>query len=140
MSPEQKKLVQQTWHQVAPASEIVSALFYDRLFDLDPEFRALFRNVDMERQREKLILALSSVILHLDDIEAYLPEIEALGRRHASYGVSEAHYESVGRALLSTLKSGLGEAWTEDVRAAWTAAYAAIAGVMRRGAAGSAAA
>ncbi len=131
MTPEQKRLVQQTWHQVAPAAEIVSALFYDRLFALDPKLRALFDGVDLQRQREKLILALSSVVLRLDELEALVPQIEDLGRRHAELGVSNTHYETVGAALLATLKTGLGEAWTEEVRDAWTVAYGAIADVMR---------
>ncbi len=51
--------------------------------------------------------------------------------RDAAYGVTDAHYETVGAALLWTLEKGLGTSWTQDAAAAWTAAYGFIAGVMQ---------
>jgi nitric oxide dioxygenase len=36
----------------------------------------------------------------------------------------------VGAALLWTLEQGLGDAFTPDVKAAWTEAYSALCGVM----------
>ena len=135
MSPDQKTLVQQTWHQVVPIADAASALFYERLFEIDPELRELFDGVDMESQRQKLIQALALVIGGLDEIEALVAEIAALGRRHAGYGVTHAHYETVGTALLSTLESGLGESWTDEVEAAWSAAYGFIADAMQSAAA-----
>jgi hemoglobin-like flavoprotein len=56
--------------------------------------------------------------------------VDELGRRHAGYGVKEAHYDSVGAALLWTLEQGLGEAWTPDVAAAWTDVYVLLSGIM----------
>ena len=49
--------------------------------------------------------------------------MQALGRRHAGYGVRPEHYDTVGAALLWTLEQGLGDAFTDDVRAAWAEAY-----------------
>ncbi len=131
MSPDQKTLVQETWHKVVPIADTASALFYERLFEIDPELRKLFDGVDMESQRQKLIQALALVIGGLDEIDELVGEIAALGRRHAGYGVTDAHYESVGAALLSTLETGLGDSWNLEVKAAWTEAYTFIADVMR---------
>ncbi len=131
MSPEQKALLQETWHQVVPIADTASALFYERLFEIDPELRQLFDGVDMESQRQKLVQALALVIGGLDEIDGLVAEIAALGRRHAGYGVTDAHYETVGTALLSTLETGLGDSWNTEVKAAWTAAYSFIADVMR---------
>ena len=39
---------------------------------------------------------------------------------------SAEHYPVVGGALLWTLEKGLGEAWTPEVAAAWTAAYGTL--------------
>jgi hemoglobin-like flavoprotein len=135
MSPDQKTLVQTTWDNVVPIADTASALFYQRLFELDPAVRTLFAGVDLESQRRKLIRALALVVGTLDDIEGLVPTIAALGRRHAAYGVVDADYETVGAALLWTLEEGLGDAWTADVAAAWAAAYAFVAGVMRGAAA-----
>ena len=49
--------------------------------------------------------------------------VMALGERHASYGVRDEHYETVGRALLWTLEAGLKNAFMFEVRDAWVAAY-----------------
>ena len=54
----------------------------------------------------------------------------ALAQRHVHYGVKEEHYGTVGQALTETLAAGLGTAFTPDVRAAWQAAYALLAGIM----------
>ena len=57
-----------------------------------------------------------------------------LGRRHADYGVTDAHYDTVGGALLWTLEKGLGSAFTPDVKAAWTTVYTVLATTMKAGA------
>jgi hypothetical protein len=58
----------------------------------------------------------------LDHLEALVPTIADLGRRHARYGVTDGHYETVRAALLWTLEQGLGSKWTPDVKAAWSGA------------------
>ena len=41
-------------------------------------------------------------------------------------------YDSVGTALLWTLERGLGPAFTDEVRDAWTEAYLLLSSVLRR--------
>ena len=94
----------------------------------------MFAGVDLEKQRQKLIHVLNVVVGALDRIEELVPTIADLGRRHVGYGVRDAHYDSVGEALLWTLEQGLGNAWTAEVKAAWAAAYALLSGVMREAA------
>ncbi len=115
MSPEQRQLVRDTWQQVGPIADTASALFYDRLFEIDPDIRTLFRHADMAGQRRKLVAAIGTVVDEIDRIDALIPMIAALGRRHAGYGVTDAHYDTVGAALLWTLEKGLGDAWTPAV-------------------------
>ena len=135
MTPEQKHLVRTTWQAVAPDADTAAQLFYDRLFAIDPTTRPLFRSVDMPAQRRKLIDTLTVVVADIDDLGSLVPTIEALGRRHAGYGVNDAHYDSVGAALLWTLEQGLGAAWTPAAKDAWVQAFGLLAGVMRRAAA-----
>src|SRR5215208_5961642 len=68
----------------------------------------------------------------LDDPDAMVPRLAALGRRHAAYGVHESHYATVGEALLHALGTTLGDALPADARTAWADAYALIGAVMRR--------
>lgn len=131
MSPEQKSLITSSWRAVEPIADQAATSFYERLFGLDPGLRALFRDSDMVAQRRKLITALRSVVAGLDDLDRVIPVLQSLGRRHAGYGVRDAHYDTVGRALLETLGQGLGSDWTPELEAAWTEAYALVSGVMR---------
>jgi hemoglobin-like flavoprotein len=129
MTPEQVGLVQQSFAKVAPISEQASVIFYDRLFEVAPSVRAMFPD-DMKEQRKKLMATLAVVVNGLTNIEAVLPAASALAKRHVSYGAKPEHYPVVGGALLYTLEKGLGEAWTPDVAAAWTAAYGTLSTYM----------
>jgi hemoglobin-like flavoprotein len=131
MSPEQKALVQENWRKLAPAADAVARLFYDRLFATDPTTRPLFGGADLTEQRRKLVQTLTVVVEGLDRLDALVPAVADLGRRHARYGVNESHYGTVGAALLWTLEQKLGAGWTPEVKAAWQGAYTVLADVMR---------
>ena len=130
MTPEQKAIIQETWRQVVPSADQAAALFYDRLFEIDPKLRSMFVGIDLTVQRQKLVQALAKVIHALDRFEDIAPDLRALGRRHAGYGVTEQHYDTVGCALLWTLERGLGKAWTNEAAEAWANAYGLIADTM----------
>jgi len=104
-------------------------IFYDRLFEVAPSVRPMFPD-DMTEQRKKLMATLAVVVGGLTNLEAVLPAASALAKRHVSYGAKPEHYPVVGGALLFTLEKGLGEAWTPQVAAAWTAAYGTLSGFM----------
>jgi hemoglobin-like flavoprotein len=135
MTPESKQLVKDGWARVEPISEVAAALFYGRLFELNPELRHLFRG-DMAAQGRKLMQTLTVVVRGLDRLDDLLPAVEALGRRHGAYGVHDAHYETVEQALLWTLERSLGEGFTPEARDAWVQAYELLATVMKRASAG----
>ena len=129
MTPEQITLVRESFAKVVPIGEQAAALFYDRLFAIDPSTRPLFRG-DMKSQGAKLMAAIEAVVKSLDRIETMLDDLRALARRHDSYGVREEHYAAVGAALLWTLQQGLGLDFTPDVREAWETAYGLLSGAM----------
>src|SRR5665647_1089824 len=129
MTPDQVKLVQQSFAKVAPLSDQAAVLFYDRLFEIAPSVKAMFPP-DMTEQRKKLMMMLAAVVNGLANLESILPAASALATRHVGYGAKAEHYPVVGAALLWTLEKGLGEAWTPEVAAAWTAAYTTLSGYM----------
>jgi hemoglobin-like flavoprotein len=135
MTPEQKRLVENTWKQVAPIADAAAEIFYGRLFEIDPTTRKLFRATDMVAQRKKLLQTLSFAINGLNDLDALASKVEDLGRRHAGYGVTDPQYDSVGAALLWTLEQGLAQAWTPAVASAWTEVYQLLSRIMRKAAA-----
>lgn len=134
MRPDQVALLRTTWAQVTPLGVAAAALFYERLFTLDPQLASLFAHTDMERQGKKLLQALSVVVTTADRLHTLGPSLEELGRGHLRYGVEDRHYDTVGVALLTTLESALGKAFTPAVQEAWTLAYAGVATHMRTGA------
>src|SRR6185436_3824169 len=94
-------LVQASFEQVRPILESAALMFYERLFELDPSLRALFRQ-SREAQAQKLAQALTVVVKGLEHPAQLRGAVEALGRRHAGYGVRDEHYTTVGEALLWT--------------------------------------
>ena len=129
MTPDQVKLVQDSFAKVVPISETAAELFYGRLFEIAPQVKAMFP-ADMTEQRRKLMVMLATVVKGLGDLPSILPAASALATRHVSYGAKAEHYPVVGSALLWTLEKGLGDGWTPDVAAAWTAAYGTLSGYM----------
>ena len=129
MNPTQIKLVQESFAKVAPISETAAVLFYDRLFEVAPQVKAMFP-ADMKEQRKKLMATLAVVVNGLGNLESILPAASALAMRHVSHGVKKEHYPVVGAALLWTLEKGLGDAWTPELADAWTTAYGTLSGFM----------
>ena len=134
MNDYQKLLVQKSFQEVVPIADQAAQLFYARLFVLDPSLRPLFKN-DMTQQGLKLMNTLQYAVAGLNDVEKIVPALQSLGRNHVDYGVEDAHYETVGEALIWALEQGLGDQFTEDVRSAWLEVYGLLSTVMREAAA-----
>jgi hemoglobin-like flavoprotein len=129
----QKTLVQDTFAIITPIADDAAALFYKKLFELDPLLERMFRG-DMKEQRKKLMQMLTAAVKGLDRLDQLVPVVEDLGRRDARYGVADGHYDTVGAALLWTLEAGLGRGFTADVREAWATVYGLLATTMKNAA------
>ena len=130
MTPKQIELVQASWKKIVPIADDAAALFYDKLFSLDPALKPLFKG-DMVRQGRKLMQMISTAVEGLGRVEALAPAVQDLGRRHRGYGVRDKDYNTVATALLWTLGRGLGSAFTAEVREAWVAVYGVLARTMK---------
>lgn len=119
-------LVQDSFNSIADRADVVAALFYQRLFELKPSLRALFKN-DIVKQGQMLMQMLAVAVHSLNNTEGLLPALRQLGQRHAGYGVQKKDYDTVAEALLWTLGQGLGAEFTPELREAWTAAYVLMA-------------
>jgi hemoglobin-like flavoprotein len=127
-------LVQASWAKVMPISDAAATLFYERLFEMDPSVRALFKS-DMREQKKKLMQTLTVAVDGLNNLDRLVPVLKDLGVRHAGYMVADHHYDLVGAALLWTLREGLGDEFTDEVEAGWKEIYTLVAGVMKSAAA-----
>jgi hemoglobin-like flavoprotein len=133
MSPQQTYHIRKSFAIVEEHSHIAALVFYRRLFTLAPELRPLFKT-DIEVQARKLMDMLGVLITMIERAAALEAELRELGARHAAYGVRNSHYQIVGRALLDMLAEVCGNAFTPEVRDAWTALYDAVSAGMKAGA------
>lgn len=132
-------LVQESFKAVGALGEPVAELFYAELFAIDPSLREMFGE-DMREQHKKLLAALAMIVGSLHAPEKIIGAAKALAVKHVDYGVEPVHYTYVGNALLRTLKKGLGDQFTPQLRDAWVAAFRLLADVMKSAAYGSEAA
>ncbi len=130
MTPEQITLVQESWEKVTPIADTAAELFYGRLFEMAPEVKPYFKG-DMKEQGRKLMTMIGTAVNALNNVEAVVPAIQDLGKRHVSYGVKPEDYDSVGAALLWTLEQGLGDAFTAETKEAWATVYGVVATTMK---------
>lgn len=130
MTQKQIELVKASWTLVSAIDPVVVGdLFYNRLFEIAPQVKHMFRS-PMPEQSKKLIAMIGYVIVKLDKLEDIIGEVAKLAQRHASYGVKPEHYTIVGTALIWTLEKGLGENWNEEVKDAWIKCYTILSGAM----------
>jgi len=126
----QKLLVQQSFAKVEPIADQAAIMFYAKLFEYDPSLKVLFTK-SMTQQGQMLMATLKVAVKSLDDIDGLVGVLQKLADRHLQYGVKIEDYTPVGNALLYTLKTGLGPAFTLELRKAWIAVYRTVAQVMR---------
>ncbi len=127
------RLLRQSFALVEPNAGIAGLIFYRHLFNLDPSLRPLFQT-SIELQARKLMEALSYTIATLENPQALVPVLEAMGRRHVTYGARDEHYNTVIEAMLLTLTETLNSGFSAELRAAWSDALAFVADAMKRGA------
>jgi hemoglobin-like flavoprotein len=134
MTPTSQRLVRESFAKLAPDGIAAAAIFYDRLFALDPSLRALFKD-DMAEQGRKLMSLIGMAVANLHQLETIVPAVQDLGRRHAGYGVAPSHYQTVAAALLWTLGLALGDDFNAETRDAWAECYTTLASMMQKAAA-----
>lgn len=125
-------LVRSHFSQLKGSEASFANAFYARLFEIAPELRPMFP-ADLAGQGRKLMTTLAFAIGALDRPEVLAPAVRELGTRHVGYGVTEAHFQPVGTALLDTLSDRLGSDFEPSGRAAWNKAVTALAGMMAAG-------
>lgn len=127
-------MLRRNFAQIESQAGIAGLIFYRNLFNLDSSLRALFRS-SIELQARKLMESLSFTITSLEDPKTLVPALEALGRRHATYGARPEHYDTVTEALLRTFSDVLRSSFTRKTRIAWKEALTFVTETMKRGAA-----
>ena len=131
MTPENIKLVKKSWTKISLNYQATAKLFYENLFELDPLLKPLFESSNMDEQNKKFMVTLNTVVIALDKLDTIIPAIKKMGERHAGYNVKAEHYDTVIEALISTLREGLKDDFTEETKTAWIETYALVANIMK---------
>ncbi len=110
----------------AQGAERTGRLFYDILFEIEPDLRALFPD-DRSDMTRKFVATFAVIIDSAKDTDTLRRVVVSLARRHVGYAVEPRHYEVVGRAFLETLRR-LGASRAQ--LAAWSNVYDVISAHM----------
>jgi ferredoxin/hemoglobin-like flavoprotein/tRNA A-37 threonylcarbamoyl transferase component Bud32 len=123
-------MVQSSFDAILPRRREAAELFYRLLFQIDPEAQALFENVDLKRQGDKLMDVLATAVQSLGRFDELRPVLRELGRRHLRYGVKLRQFDSVEQALIEMLHQMLGPAFTPELKTQWLQTLGSIAAEM----------
>ena len=126
MTPEQTKLVTDSFARIFARKAPLAQTFYAELFTAHPDLRELFPP-DMSAQYQKLTDLLAYVVRHLSRPDALLPSVRDLAWRHVRYGALPEHYPAVGAALIAALQKETPGTLTPEEEAAWISAYELVA-------------
>jgi len=123
------EVVRETWAKASADPDAAATLFYGKLFEAAPGVKPLF-TADMKEQGRKLMQMIGIAVNNMENIEQIVPALIELGERHDKYGAEDDHYPVVGEVLIDTLRTALGDEFTEEADLAWARTYAAVASVM----------
>ena len=106
-------------------------IFYDKVFEMAPGVRSLFRN-NMTDQGRLLTHMLGGIVYSLSRPEHLRSGLKRLGENHVNYGVREDHYPIIKEAMLYAIGESMGDRRTEKTLDAWNAALDYVINAMQR--------
>jgi hemoglobin-like flavoprotein len=142
MTPEQAKLVADSFTQLEARLPELGAAVYEKLFDIAPDTRAMFKG-DMHLQHRKLVGVIVEFVKlrrrsqHFLPVTgsggaAVVPGANRLRAGHTAAGVKPGHYAFMRTAILSSLAAVLGEGFDGRAADAWGAAFDTLAETLQK--------
>lgn len=142
MTPEQTKLVADSFPRLEARLPELGAAVYDILFAIAPDTRAMFKG-DMAAQHRKLVNVLVEFVKlrrrsqHFLPVTAHggvavVPGVNRMRSSHATAGVKSQHYALMRHAILSSVAAMLGESFDDRAAEAWGAAFDTLADTMQK--------
>lgn len=125
--------LQDSLHILLQDEERFATIFYEKLFEVAPFARNLFRS-NIREQGRLLTHMLGGIVYSLARPEYLVLGLKKLGQNHNRYGVKEAHYPIVKNVFLDTLPDVLGIMYKPSIREAWSQALDFVLDTMKEGA------
>lgn len=128
IKPETVNIIKATLPILQQHGEALTTLFYERMFENNPEVKPYFNQAHQQSgsQQRALAGAICAYAEHIDQPEKLASAVELIAQKHASLGIKEEHYPIVGENLLAAIKTLLGDAATDDIIDAWAEAYTSL--------------
>ncbi len=132
LSPQIRALVKGTAPVLKTHGVALTKHFYARMFKHNPELKHVFNQGHQAggEQQQALAGAVAAYAEHIDDPSVLMPVVTRIVHKHVSLGIRPEHYQIVGKHLLASISEVLGEAATEELVAAWAAAYGQLADLL----------
>ncbi len=123
------EIVKSTAPLLAETGPSLTAHFYDRMFQHNPELKDVFNmsNQKTGDQREALFNAICAYATNIDNLPALLSAVEKIAHKHSSFLISAEQYAIVGKHLLATIDELFSPG--QEVLNAWGEAYQVLANV-----------
>lgn len=133
---------------LSTTSTYILLLFITRLFRMEPDAQRIFgfpksmdpNSPDVMKSR-RFVKHATYFVQMIDkalsmlgpDIEVLTEILLELGEKHVRYGVKPEYFPSMGRALIESLATELGDVFTSEVKSEWVEVYGALSYDMIRG-------
>ena len=132
LDPKFIAIVKETAPIVGQHARDITEYFYEELFRRYPQVKPLFNQSHQGSgiQRQALANAVVAYALNIDQLENLSHAVKLIANKHASLGIKPEHYPLVGEVLLDAIKAVLKDVITDDILAAWGAAYNQLAKIL----------
>ena len=130
MNKQEFEAIRSNWEPIRGNSRFAARLFYTRLLLIDPSLAPLFRR-GADEQAQRLLRATGIAVYGIGQPRILQPLLRMLGRHPAVRRMTPGQFESIGQAMLWTLRIVLDEAFDEAARRAWKNLYRTVSGTLR---------
>ena len=142
MTPEQTRLLAQSYAKLENRLYELGSAIFERLFEIDPSSRRLFKG-DMDEQKLKMARLFGEAVRlrtrsqHFLPVtgkggQVVIPGIGSLGARHEmTYGVRPEQYAHMRDAVLYAIWRLLGDDYNDEIGRAWSEIFDMLARAMQ---------
>ena len=135
--------IKASWAKAEPLGvETIGVILFKHIFAAAPgalqlfpfkDVENLYESEDLKFHASKVVKTVGKAVGNIENLEPLFPTLKTYGKNHVEKGVTADMYPVVGQALLDTLKDGLGDDFTQEVKSAWTTLFTIISETMVAG-------
>lgn len=125
LSEESIAIVKSTAPVMVEHGQAITDRMYEIMFTRYPDVEKMFAGA--QNQSFKLSSAIVAYAQNIDKLDNLSGAVDRMVAAHVRTGVQAEHYNIVAECLMEALHDVLGEAFTPEIKGAWTEAYLFLA-------------